>query len=70
MKVFLDNNSPLTAAFLGSVLSGGDFKKLLPIMDCQNCLYRQEEWRNGGHCYMFREQPAGDRCGQFKESTP
>lgn len=40
---------------------------LLPLMDCQNCFHRQEHWRDGGHCYMFREKPEGDRCGQFKK---
>lgn len=34
--------------------------------DCANCLYRQEEMRDGGHCYMFRDEPDGDACGQFK----
>ena len=37
----------------------------LPPMDCENCVYHTESWRDGGHCYMFREQPSGDRCGQF-----
>ena len=39
---------------------------LLPIMDCDNCLYIRYDWRDGGHCYMFRDKPDGDRCGQFK----
>jgi hypothetical protein len=24
---------------------------------CQICLYRQPSWRDGGHCYMFRDKP-------------
>lgn len=40
----------------------------LPIMNCHGCLYRQEEWRDGGHCYMFHEKPEGTRCGQFKDN--
>lgn len=38
--------------------------KLLPLMDCDHCQYKQ--WADGGHCYMFRDKPDGDRCGQFK----
>lgn len=41
-------------------------QEMLPMMDCDHCLFRQESWRDGGHCYMFREKPEGDRCGQFK----
>lgn len=39
---------------------------LLPPMNCEQCQHRREKWRDGGHCYMFREKPPGDRCGQFK----
>lgn len=51
----------------------------LPIMDCAKCLYKNlrteaeiyESLDDGTpmkeqHCYMFREQPSGDRCGQMK----
>lgn len=37
-----------------------------PPMDCPACFYRQEDMRDGGHCYMFREQPPGPNCGSFK----
>lgn len=37
----------------------------VPLKDCANCLYRVKEWRDGGHCYMFSDEPEGDRCGQF-----
>lgn len=40
---------------------------MLPMRDCQNCQYHQESWRDGGgFCYMFRIEPTGDKCGQFK----
>lgn len=39
---------------------------LLPIMDCDNCQWRDKQWRDGGHCYMFREKPSGTRCGQMR----
>lgn len=33
-------------------------------MDCENCLYRQIEWREDSeqHCYMFAEKPENDLC--------
>ena len=31
---------------------------------CENCLYRQESWRDGGFCYMFRECIANP-CAQW-----
>ena len=40
----------------------------LPIMDCHGCLYRKEEWRSDGYCYMFKDKPEGNRCGQFKDN--
>lgn len=42
-------------------------QELLPMMDCDKCMYRLAGWRDGGHCYMFRTKPAGDRCGQMKK---
>jgi hypothetical protein len=36
----------------------------LPVMDCPNCFHSLTP--DGGHCYMFRNKPEGDRCGQFK----
>lgn len=33
-------------------------------MNCEQCLYRTEEWRDGGHCYMFKDKPRS--CRQFK----
>lgn len=34
---------------------------------CERCLYRAESWRDGGHCYMFRERPKRpNTCGQFR----
>jgi len=29
--------------------------------DCENCLFRSERWRDGGYCYMFRNDPP-DYC--------
>lgn len=31
---------------------------------CERCEYRQPEWRDGGWCYMFKEQVKFD-CAQF-----
>lgn len=44
----------------------------LPIhaKDCAACIFRTEEWRDGGHCYMFREEPTGELCASFKPLTP
>lgn len=39
---------------------------ILPLKDCVNCAWKAFG-EPGGHCYMFREEPAGDRCGQFKK---
>lgn len=41
-----------------------------PPKDCPNCQHRAEEWRDGGHCYMFREEPEGDKCAQFRPKEP
>ena len=46
-------------------LDGAPSSGLLPLMDCDHCQYKQ--WHDGGHCYMFRNKPDGDRCGQFKQ---
>ena len=42
---------------------------MLPLMDCENCLFRSESWRDGGFCYMFREKPRETHCGQFSRIT-
>lgn len=39
---------------------------MLPPKDCANCLFSREDWRGDGFCYMFRIEPTGDKCGQFK----
>lgn len=39
---------------------------MLPTRDCANCLFHREDWRDGGFCYMFKVEPTGDKCGQFK----
>jgi hypothetical protein len=39
---------------------------LLPLKDCQDCLFHREDWRGDGFCYMFRIEPTGDRCGQMR----
>lgn len=35
-------------------------------MNCKQCTHKQNP--NGGHCYMFREQPSGTFCAQFNAS--
>lgn len=40
--------------------------EMLPAKDCANCLFHREDWRGDGFCYMFRIEPTGDKCGQFK----
>lgn len=42
----------------------------LPTKDCANCLFSGEDWRGDGFCYMFRIEPTGDKCGQFKRVEP
>ncbi len=37
----------------------------VPLKRCAECRHR-EVGRDGGHCYMFETEPAGDRCGQFE----
>ena len=55
-------------AWIPSVLDGilGIERKLAQKANCEQCLYRKPDWRDGGHCYMFRERP-GERCGQFRK---
>lgn len=38
-----------------------------PMVDCESCVYKSEEWGDGGYCYMFREEPhfGFNQCGQF-----
>jgi hypothetical protein len=57
--------------FMGAVCARDDAGKLsmtppMPAKDCLRCIYRTEAWRDGGHCYMFRDDPPGDECGQFQ----
>lgn len=40
-------------------------KEFLPLMNCKDCQY-QDNKEDGCHCYMFKDKPEGDRCGQFK----
>ena len=35
-------------------------------MNCEKCTHKQNP--DGGHCYMFRTQPAGNYCAQFNAS--
>lgn len=39
---------------------------VLPLKDCGNCAWKAVA-EPGGYCYMFREEPNDDRCGQFKK---
>lgn len=39
----------------------------LPIKDCAACLYSKD--KQGGHCYMFKNEPEGDFCGAFKRNA-
>ena len=32
--------------------------------DCETCEHKTHA--DGGHCYMFKSEPEGDRCGQYK----
>lgn len=32
---------------------------------CENCFWRQQEWRNDGWCYIFREKFNG--CKRFSQ---
>lgn len=41
----------------------------LPLADCKNCEYGALN-ASGGHCYMFKEKPEGDRCGQMRRVKP
>lgn len=56
------------AQFIGTVIALGiDLDTVLPDegpfqpKDCAGCKYREP--KQGGHCYMFRDQPRR-RCGQ------
>lgn len=67
------NKRDLPAELLASVLGDSNYLMpvaMLPLMDCDNCQHRQVTWRDGGHCYMFKDKPEGAHCGQFKKGTP
>ena len=36
---------------------------------CSGCLWRKPQNRDGGWCYMFRDQPDWARCKQWKDDT-
>lgn len=58
------------SALLTSLLGKGNYLlplNQLPLMKCEECLYRRLDMRDGGHCYMFRDKPSGTHCGQFKD---
>ena len=63
---------PVAASILVRML-GTDYMMpavMLPMMDCDRCEYMRirgdAEEAAGLHCYMFRDKPDGDRCGQMK----
>lgn len=35
----------------------------LPTKDCASCEHKRHP--QDGHCYMFKDEPAGTSCGQF-----
>lgn len=56
----------LLAAVVYTTIPGAaaEMNKLLdiPPSDCSKC--RHKQYPEGGHCYMFRNQPSGN-CGQY-----
>jgi hypothetical protein len=38
-----------------------------PVKSCDNCLFRTEEWRDGGHCYFWRKPTPP--CHQYQLVT-
>jgi predicted acyl esterase len=62
----MNNNLPLVVL---AVLAACKHPRAVAVavpQSCNQCLYRQPEWRDGGHCYMFREMP-NNSCAQFKK---
>jgi hypothetical protein len=35
--------------------------------DCPNCVYRRDEWRDGGHCYFYRDEPDSQYCKHVEQ---
>jgi hypothetical protein len=62
--------------FLGMALAAAlneslGMEELLPKADCTNCKHGGDTWKEEDcHCYMFKEKPEGNRCGQFKKPQP
>jgi hypothetical protein len=51
----------LTLLRMGVVLPAAPGSK-----DCSNCEYKDLPIHPDIHCYMFRKEPEGNVCGQFK----
>lgn len=44
-----------------------DRQQPLHRRDCACCEYRRDDWRDGGHCYFFREEPSTVLCAHFQQ---
>ncbi len=62
---------PDLLAFLARELEAAglyDPTKPVLVKDCANCFYMQiHDAPEEGHCYMFRDEPDGNYCGQMKQ---
>lgn len=55
-------------------MDGNALKELLILLprkeakpkDCDNCMFRLDEWRTDGHCYFYSSDIKQDYCGQFE----
>jgi hypothetical protein len=46
-------------------LFGATPTEALPKKDCASCDHNKIKRPEDGHCYMFKEDFPGDRCGQY-----
>ncbi len=51
-----------------SMLGDNTFSQnLMPIVDCNKCAWDKFPHPDA-HCYMFKDSPRDNRCGQFKSA--
>lgn len=60
------HNKVLSVAAMALVATGVNILKAQPgSKQCTLCVHKQQP-EPGLHCFMFKEEPTGDACGQFK----
>lgn len=57
---------PLTILLFQALMSTDSNRKVGTPHGCASCIYREEQMRDGGWCYMFKDMPSPS-CSQHKQ---